>query len=265
MGIIYMPNSFIQFPPVQTGGPPAQSNIVWWIDGSDLSTITKNVSDEIERVEDKSSTGVDLVQSSTALKPTYLANAVNGQSVLNFNEDQMEAESFNSAMFPNTIQAFFVVQHRSTTTDVIKALYNGQFNTSGTGWQKQGFQMYYDQYGARITSFYATSDNSSGSHLGSNRLLNTTQLLEAKHGATALESYVDTSQIGTTTSNEFRNCFNTSINVAVGGNSSDQSSGVTGEFIGYVMEIIFYNSFLTTQEYSDLMSYFDNKWGTSYS
>ena len=68
--------------------PDLISGLTRWFDFSDLTTITKDGSDLVSQVVDKSSNAVNATQSTAGKKPTYVAASQNGKSILRFSGAQ---------------------------------------------------------------------------------------------------------------------------------------------------------------------------------
>ena len=80
------------------------SNIQFWFDASDSSTITKDGSDRISQWDDKSGNGFDLLQATAGNQPLLEAAGQNGLDVVDFAGDRfMQTVSFTAISQPNTI------------------------------------------------------------------------------------------------------------------------------------------------------------------
>ena len=55
-----------------------------WLDFSDSTTITKDGSDRVSKVDDKSGNGYDYVQATGGQQPSWVSGDKNGLDVLNF-------------------------------------------------------------------------------------------------------------------------------------------------------------------------------------
>jgi hypothetical protein len=106
--------------PRQAGGfdPRSIANLVWWLDASDISTMSQNSdgtgtvsanSDPVGRINNKASTSFNATQPTNNLRPTLLTSGMNGRPALSVSSTSQSG--FSSIGIPSTAAAntyFFV-------------------------------------------------------------------------------------------------------------------------------------------------------------
>jgi len=80
----------------------------WW-DFSDVSTITKDVSDNVSAVADKTGNGHTISQGTASNQPLWLSNYYNGLDVLFFDSTTIEHALTGSSFFNTDLHDIFVV------------------------------------------------------------------------------------------------------------------------------------------------------------
>lgn len=96
----------------QFSDPTCSQDLKAWYT-ADASALTKNGSDEISQVNDRSSSSFDLTQSTTSNKPIWVDDVVNGHPVLRFDGDAvLDLASVSSADLRsnNTVAVYAVVR-----------------------------------------------------------------------------------------------------------------------------------------------------------
>lgn len=130
----------------QFSDPTCSQDLTAWYT-ADASALTKNGSDEVSQVNDRSSGSLDLTQSTTANKPLWVDDVVNGNPVLRFDgNDVLDLASVASSSLRtnNTVAIYAVVSvtgsgtifnHESSTTAG-----DGKFSieSSGAYWAGDG-------------------------------------------------------------------------------------------------------------------------------
>jgi uncharacterized protein YmfQ (DUF2313 family) len=98
-----------------------------WLDPEDLATITKSELNALEAITDKAIDN-DGGQSDNALKPEWIAGAVNGKAAIRFNNGQslsIAGSTINN--IPNNDNTIFIVARQNTggENDALLSFYNG--------------------------------------------------------------------------------------------------------------------------------------------
>lgn len=107
--------------PVKRGFVPTDiSGLALWADADAITGLSN--ADPVTTWEDQSGNGNDLAQSTSAAKPTYRTNVVNGKPVVRFDgtDDTMVTAAFASELAqPNTIIAVALFATTATTNRMI--------------------------------------------------------------------------------------------------------------------------------------------------
>jgi hypothetical protein len=101
--------------PRAAGGfnPKTIASLNGWWDANDSATITLN-SGNVSQINDKSSSGFHLSQSTAARQPAYVTNSLNGKAGLNYGESG-NANSLNRTISTTTLKEFVFVASRAAT------------------------------------------------------------------------------------------------------------------------------------------------------
>lgn len=209
-------------------------------------------------------------QSTSANKPTYVANAINGLPALSFdgtNDSMTISGPYTPSSFPslfNTFSIFVVAQPTATVTSDTEA-------TSGTtGQSGQKYLMYPSDGDATYASISGAagvgiSFGSNGVGVYENATSYTAPLLFSSTGYTA--PVVLLVEYSSNTPTLYKN--GTSVRT---GQTSTKSyiypsnvigGGSYGYFKGYIGEIIVLDKVLSAEEKADVFAYLKKKWKTS--
>jgi hypothetical protein len=236
--------------------PTAFPNLQFWIDASDLTTITLN-SGNVSQWNDKSGNGYHLTQSTTANQPPY--NATVGASNVQFlNDDYMNIPqgAINNA---SQYTLYFVFTPIATTNWIFVKQWDGN-NT----------------YNAlSMTRYNTASANTAGTSqllyfrsLNSGTLANSTSVLNAqpqiitmRYDGTNLVLYRNGAQLSSTAGTFAIQNITGVTNFTLGAwilNTVIQNSGVTNFTLN---EMLFYNTSLADPDRQTVEGYLGWKWG----
>ena len=214
--------------------PSSLSGLQFWVDFSDLSTITSS-GGLVSQVADKSGNGRDISQPTSSNRPTIGASTKNGMDVLTFDG----SDNLKSAVWtqPQPVTMFAVVRNSENSGSNRQIIGNSNsispvFYKSGNVWRL---------YSASELASSVSVDNSWHYLSG-----------VVNSGSSVLR--LDGTQIaaGNTGSNSWNN---TSIAI---GNSPDAGNGFG--WIGDIAEIFVYSRVLSTSEITQVESYLNSRW-----
>lgn len=219
--------------------PQRLSGLRLWLDSSDLSSITKDGSNNVSVWGDKSGGNNDATQGTGANQPTWVADQLNGKSIIRFNDDRMVTPDINLTDFTG-----FVVFNNTN----IYPIGSGDVDTL----------LYHEGAGARpqiqsANGFIDISEPQFGTeNITANRYINGQSVLN-RHPLSANNYYI-------------------SSVINTGGYSHNGQFGIGGrvdtdifKHIGDIAEIIIYNRALSAAERTLVENYLSNKWGIALS
>lgn len=220
-------------PKYATPGPPVAGYVGWW-DASDTSSITSS-SGAVSQWNDKSGNGYHLLQSTAGNKPTTGTRTQNSLNVLDFNGSSnfLDTTTWSSQAQPTTV--FAVAKGDATAT---------QYNVFDTTSGRQN--LYYrgtGQYG-----LWSGSAEVFGGTVNTNP-----HVFSCVFNGASSVLYLDGSSIATG---------NPGTNAASGQFRVGMNSTPGSRLDGWVAEIVFYPSALSTGGRQSVESYLKAKWGT---
>jgi hypothetical protein len=253
-------------------GGLGNSNLVFWLDANNSSSITQNGSNQVSQWSDRSGNGYNFKQSTSGNMPVYGATAgPNSRPALTFTSTS--AQYLSLASLPAVsftggtsafVQASFNASQTSYGWERIFDLGNGQSSNNIT----------FGRYGSSANFYYEGFNGSSGdqTYTTSNPIVNgTSNIYEAVHqGGTA----------GTLTSvAHYRAGTTLSDNGAAGSSSAYVHAAITrtsnyvgrsnwsvdNYLSGTISEILLYNTAFNTTQRVIMENYLWAKWGKSVS
>ena len=207
--------------------------VAWW-DFSDSSTITKDGSDRVSQVDDKSGNDYHLTQSTSGDQPLWVSADQNGYDVLNFVGDRWMEVSFSAVSQPITTAGAFVVPDNGNLT-----VWEG--DTSGRG-RLRTVTLADESMGINSGSLL-TSAAQSG-------LYETWSYMTAIYNSSSSKIYINGSEEAS------GDC---GTNAQAGFKISTEG-GVGGYANQKMGEIVCYNKVVSGTELSDLETYLADKW-----
>ena len=232
----FLVNSYIEFPDL-TFTPASISGLISWYDFSDSSTITKDGSNLISQVDDKSGNGYNLVQATGGSKPLWVSSGQNSLDIGNFTSSKsMTADYGSDRSQPHTVAGAVKspISSGSAQLNIYDTLANG---SSGGGFAN-------DDNG--LMNIYSASPSLTIGESGYTDVWLTFCNIYGGSGDLRLNSVSkDSGNTGTTTWNGFTLSAHRDIanfgNILVG-------------------EVITYDSAISGSDLSDLESYLTDKW-----
>lgn len=238
-----------------TGGPADIANLKVWYDGDDLAYITKNGSNLVSAWLDKSGNGFDLAQSTTGLKPTWTATALNGRAGITFGGGSVLVGNSNPILATGTGHTIFaVVKVAAFTTgfahvmmiksDAVDTVSYGLSSTGGYadmffGAPSTWFSYHWSAGGTVIgtpynmsTTYNGSGAGTSGNFVAYSNTVSQSISADGGHGVTTVPNLV----------------------------GAYDATGAFG-FNGPILEIIDYSRLLTSGERATINSYLSTKWG----
>ena len=211
------------------------SGLTIWYDFSDVSTITKDSSNRISAVADKTSNGFNLVQATGGAQPLWVASNKNSLDVIDFAGSRYMASTFASmsnATGYSIVLACVVPADNNTSMFSSTSPASAKLRTYNTG------TLALENSGTVTTSPVISGLNGSW------------HTIVCIGNGSSTKVYIDGTLMGTGTMNE--NLVNWLIGAeSTGGGYSNSKQG----------ELIAYNRVLSATEISNLHTYLKNKWG----
>ena len=213
------------------------SGLTIWYDFSDVSTITKDSSNRISVVADKTSNGFDLVQATGGAQPLWVANDKNSLGVIDFAGSRYMASTFASmsnATGYSIVLACVVPADNNTSMFSSTSPTSAKLRTYNTG------TLALENSGSAITSPAISGLNGSW------------RTIVCIGNGSSSKVYIDGIDRTSGTVNFSENLVNWLIGAeSTGGGYSNAKQG----------ELIAYNRVLSATEISDLHTYLKKKWG----
>ena len=216
---------------------PVTSGLTIWYDFSDISTITKDSSNRISAVADKTSNGFDLVQATGGAQPLWVANDKNSLGVIDFAGSRYMASTFTSmsnATGYSIVLACVVPADNNTSMFSSTSPTSAKLRTYNTG------TLTLDNSGSAITSPAISGLNGSW------------RTIVCIGNGSSSKVYIDGIDRTSGTVNFSENLVNWLVGAeSTGGGYSNAKQG----------ELIAYNRVLSATEISSLHNYLTGKWG----
>jgi hypothetical protein len=228
------------------GGVPAFSPLdlspVAWYDASNTSSITES-GGSVSQINDLSGNGYHLTQATGANQPSTGTATINGRNVLVFSgsNDFMSNTSIPSSSRPHT---YVIVAKETSGITVTKSLLNPTTYTS-----TQEMALYLSGTSpSRKVNVYANAAPLAGPTVTASNVTFYYLRVDGASSELTANSSTTSLNIGGTTRG---------AGLRVGADGS----GTQEFFNGQIAEIMYLNKSLTAQEFSDLQTYLNNKWG----
>jgi len=212
-----------------------------WLDFSDSSTITKDGSNRVSQVDDKSGNGYDSVQATGGSQPLWVSADKNGLDVINFasNRNLAQGSAFTAISQPITIFVACVLPEAAGSANY--ALYDGIDVTNRLSFQGNGLdppETFYMFAGSVLNSSNDTGNAAWGTTYN---LFNGASSLGDVNGTQVLSGDVGSKDLtGLTIASQFND-----------GNMGLMKIG----------EIICYDKAVTGTEKASVITYLEEKWG----
>ena len=208
----------------------------WW-DFSDITTITKDGSDKVSQVDDKSGNGFNLVQATASGQPTWLSAERNGLDAVDFGTAGFMKAQWSNLSQPHITGGACYMPPDTTSQDNIHDNYSSVGGNSGNGFANLDTT---GNLGIYSPSTVQTTDNKASEWA---YFVNT-------FGSSAdLRMNGSSKSTGDTGSTAYNG-----ITV-----NRHRTSGTYGEIIAG--EIFVYTSALSASDITSLETYLSDKWG----
>ncbi|MFM7621043.1 MAG: LamG-like jellyroll fold domain-containing protein [Alphaproteobacteria bacterium] len=254
---------------------PSVSGLVAWYETTQEASFDPNIANQDQvafwnDINPQSSSKINLTQSNTTYRPTYIQSGINGIPSLSFNTSHLQVDN----LFLNSNYTYFVVFKRSTAAnttgmDILSIWNTATVGSSGVVFEIQQSSGAYLGLNRRLralhrfpfsTSTGTENDNyASSSYLiqeDSSYIASFVRNLGGTGGAPT-NIYIN----GNIASDPLYNgttagLFNASLTLLVGNLST---SNLTKPFLGMIGEIIIYDRALKTDEIADIHKYLSKK------
>jgi len=222
------------------GSPPVGGNLHAWYDASDLPTVTKDSSNLVSQLNDKSGNGYNLTASGTGSggQPLWVSGGKNSLDIIDFASSKIMKAQWSATSQPMTFVAFVYTPPSDGSQDNIWDNYD---NTNGS----MGFAN-------------DSSTNNIVAYAPTNLIAGSSSNYTQKWGLFTI--------IYDTTSSSISINGNQKVSGNIGSNSSyglTLSSHRTSATYGQIKlaELLIYNKVLSSDELTKINDYFVNKWG----
>jgi hypothetical protein len=255
-----------QTPSITPTSTPAYPSLRFWIDSSDLTTITKDVNNKVSRWDDKGPYGYDLIQSNAANQPLYTASTLNPQvttvDCVSFNGLNTTGGTFMSVSgisFADTGYTYFFVA--GISRDESEGFAFSMDGPTSSPLLEANYYFYSQNQGGGTDKLYVGADNTSWS---ANLEANSADTLSRSSGlylgvVTGITNSTSQAQLNgiTLTLNQTGTTTDTITSIAVGG-----QTGSTTQYLALseVMEIIVFDTVLSAAQISVIQSGLESKW-----
>lgn len=234
--------SLVAFSPL-TYGPDV------WYDSNDLTTITRDASNNVSQWDDKSGNGNHATQGIGADQPSVVFNDLDNKNVINF--DRTNSEWLDTTYnWPLIFTIFIVVRPEDITTINTRPL----SSYDGGGDLVSGEYALSIANSSKVVFFLAGTIAIISSTLPSANVPYLITLTSTGGSGGTAEMFVNGISQGTQTNNS------TTVNHAIS-IGEDDPAGATEFFLGDISEIIIDSSLWTTEQISKTEKYLNNKWG----
>ena len=218
---------------------PTITGLILHLDASDMTTITKDGSNNLSQWNDKSGQGNNVVQATLANQPVWTNSILNSMPVIRFiasNNETIKVSAFTGGAEsqPNTV---IMVGEGSQGTG--RYIFDSGAASTRAGITSDG--TYVRMYAGAESTTTITNEN------GTPRMW--------RYEFNGTSSKVEKSGTGVQTINGGTG----STNGIVLGNYQGEASG--NAYDGDIAEFLFYNKILSAQELSDIETYLTDKWG----
>jgi hypothetical protein len=222
--------------------PETISSLYAWYDADDITTITKNGSNRVERWANKEgTTSRDLVQTTASYKPLYSANVQNGKAVLDFDVNQ-----------PSMIHT---ASAQTALTMPITIIFVGKIPSNSASGQHFGW------------AEHGGSPNMEKSNVSDKLQVHWGNYIAYTSASSYVGQYTDITFIANSGSSDFR--FN-NVSRATGTASGDFQALELGVYGGAtssntswredICEVIIYDKALSSSELTSMHTYLADKW-----
>jgi hypothetical protein len=255
-----------QTPSITPSSTPAYPSLRFWIDASDTSTITKDVNNKVSQWNDKGPYGYNLIQSNSANQPVYTASTLNPQvttiDCVSFNGLNTTGGTFMSVSgisFSDTGYTYMFVA--GISRDEAEGFAFSMDGPSSIPNLESNYYLYSQNQGSGTDRVYVGADNT---FWYTNLDANSADTISRASGlflgvVTGITNSSSQAQLNgiTLTTNQTGSTTDTITSIAVGG-----PSGSTSQFLALseVMEIIVFDTVLSTAQISAIQSGLESKW-----
>ena len=234
--------------------PSDISGLALWLDGADRTSMTFSGS-TISQWNDKSANGYNATVASAAPggTSTYTATATFSTNPLGvYFPDKYTAYNTSYPANPQSETAFIVARTPSPS----------EYNNMVVGGPQGARSMCYG-YNPLTSCAYLNNQvvwlcsTGAGTYTSDTTAL-VTGLISPNGGGSSPTIAINGGAMSAATPTTFSN-----VHTVIGADTSSQGNGNIFHYIGYIMEIIFYNSVLTTSQIKQVESYLAQKWNIS--
>lgn len=243
------------------GLPHKFSSLLAWWDVSDAATVTKNGSDLVSQLNDKSGNGFHFTQSTEADRPLWVASGINSKPSLSYDGETNSGKFMSVAIDYTGITQLTVVavfQNGDVADDTghYVVIANAGINSNS------GFAISFfpgPTGGSGTFNYHAEGaggDNgiTSVALIDGEYIVNSFRIVEG----TSMDSWFNGTQ-DTTTDCDSNDTIENSSTVTYLGNDSSEAYA----FEGYIAEVMLFSTVLSDVDENAVRQYCANKWGVS--
>ncbi|MBT4990048.1 MAG: hypothetical protein HOM96_05895 [Rickettsiales bacterium] len=253
--------------------PLNYTNLIVWMDAADLSTITKDSSDNISQIDDKSGNGYHLKQSSSSYKPAFV-NDLNYPAIqFDGSNDRLYIDSnyYTNASEISQLTVFVAFKTTASAKQVFVGYDGGEYwriglSSNGKFEYKTASYPYLSSNPSGNKHYLVTS--SSGYRDGNIHYLAATF---DKDVSIRKKIYIDGVNVASANASNSSNGIGSGVTRYgyIGTGSEATSSGgavnsIASYVNGNIYEILIYENSFTSTEMSVLHNYLEDKWQNGY-
>ena len=233
--------------------PTQVSGCQLWLDAADSATISFSSGTSVSQWNDKSGANNNALQATTANQPSTYTSA-NGLTGMNFGTSNFFRGSFSSPITGTTLSAFVVLNMNASTYNYGRALslsisnnndYIGGAGGTNIARNAGNVALWEEAFGGSGTAGPFSINTS------------TTYIVDSMFDGTTHIAYLNGSNVASVATS-------TSFSIylfGIGFQAYQLVSAGSDYWIGYINEVIIYNSVLTEAQRQNIESYLAQKWG----
>ena len=233
--------------------PTQISGCQLWLDAADSSTITFSSGTSVSQWNDKSGLNNHALQGTTANQPSTYISA-NGLTGMNFGLSNFFRGSFSSPITGTTLSAFIILNMNSSTYNYGRAL---SLSTNNNNDYLAGAGGTNISRNSTNVALWQEAFGGSGTAGPFSINTSTTYLIDSMFDGTTHIAYLNASNVASVATST-----NFSIYLfGIGFQAYQLVSASSDYWIGYINEVVIYNTALTEAQRKNVEGYLAQKWG----
>ena len=229
--------------------PQQLEGLQLWLDSSDTSTITKDISDKVSQINDKSGKNNNAIQGTSANQATWIDNSMNSKDTIHYDgtSDYMSLSAFSSILSTTASFSVFIafkLDVADASEKILLASTIGSTNRTVIGVNINQHLCCATYDGTFVCKNIAFSN------------ITSPHIVTMLHSSTnEISAFLDRQTLTLTTENP---ATSNSVGTKIGARTLSDLF-----WNGSISEIVIYNREVTTQEKTSVEIYLSNKWGVA--